>query len=177
LSGVIVIEPEKLADERGYFARTYSQREFSTNGISVDFVLGATSYNRRPGTLRGLHFQAPPASEAKLVSCIQGCAFDVVVDLRRNSRSCGRWISVELSPESGNLVFVPEGCAHGFQTLAPNTVLQYQLSAEQREELARGVRWDDPSLAIAWPYPEPTVLSPRDAALPWLDSAQLAESA
>ena len=177
LPGVISIEPEKVADERGYFARNYSRREFSANGVRVDFVLSATSYNRRPGTLRGLHFQAPPFAEAKLVSCIQGGAFDVIVDLRPNSRSRGRWISVELSAESGNLVFIPEGCAHGFQTLAPNTVLQYQLSAEQREELARGVRWDDPSLAISWPYPEPTVLSPRDAALPWLDPTPMSKTA
>jgi dTDP-4-dehydrorhamnose 3,5-epimerase len=177
LPGVIAIEPERLADERGYFARSYSQREFSANGVQVDFILSATSYNRRPGTLRGLHLQASPFAEAKLVSCIQGRAFDVIVDLRTNSRCYGRWISVELSAENGNLVFIPEGCAHGFQTLAPDTVLQYQLSAEKREELARGVRWNDPSLAIAWPYPEPSVLSPRDASLPWLDPSPVAKSA
>jgi dTDP-4-dehydrorhamnose 3,5-epimerase len=177
LPGVIAIEPEKLLDERGHFARTYSQREFSANGIEADFVINATSYNRRAGTLRGLHFQAPPAAESKLVSCIQGRAFDVIVDLRRNSLSYGRWISIELSPECGTLVFIPEGCAHGFQTLAPNTVLHYQLSAEQREDRARGVRWDDPALAVTWPYPEPTVLSPRDAALPWLDRARMARIA
>jgi dTDP-4-dehydrorhamnose 3,5-epimerase len=168
LPGVIVIQPERITDERGHFARTYSRREFSANGVPTEFVLTATSHNGRAGTLRGLHYQAPPFAEAKLVSCIAGRAFDVVLDLRRDSKAYGRCISVELSPDDGTLVFVPEGCAHGFQTLIPNTVIHYQLSTEHRAELARGIRWDDPALDIDWPYPEPTVLSARDAALPWL---------
>jgi dTDP-4-dehydrorhamnose 3,5-epimerase len=169
LPGVVAIEPQRVADERGYFARGYSRREFSANGIQCEFVVTATSYNRRAGTLRGLHYQAPPFGEAKLVTCVQGRAFDVVVDLRPGSSRYGRWISIELSSESGTLVFIPEGCAHGFQTFEPDTIVHYQLSAELRSELSRGLRWNDPTLAIAWPYPEPTVLSPRDAELPLLD--------
>lgn len=168
LPGVIVIEPERIADERGYFSRSYSRREFSANGIRTEFVLTATSFNERAGTTRGLHYQSPPFAEAKLVSCIAGRAFDVVVDLRRESKSYGRWTSVELSPGDGTLVFVPEGCAHGFQTLIPNTIIHYQLSAEYRAELSRGIRWNDSALDIDWPYPEPTAISARDAALPWL---------
>jgi dTDP-4-dehydrorhamnose 3,5-epimerase len=168
LPGVIVIEPERIVDERGHFARNYSQREFSANGIRTEFALTASSFNDRAGTLRGLHFQAPPFAEAKLVSCIAGCAFDVVVDLRRDSKSYGRWTSVELSPDDGTLVFIPEGCAHGFQTLTPGTVIHYQLSTEYRAELSRGIRWNDPALDIDWPYPEPTAISARDAALPWI---------
>jgi dTDP-4-dehydrorhamnose 3,5-epimerase len=168
LPGVIVIQPERIADERGYFARGYSRREFSANGIRTDFVLTATSQNARAGTLRGLHYQAAPFAEAKLVSCIAGRAFDVVVDLRRDSKSYGRRTSVELSPDAGTLVFIPEGCAHGFQTLVPDTIIHYQISAEYRAELSRGIRWNDPELDIEWPYREPTAISARDAALPWL---------
>ena len=168
LPGVIVIEPERIADERGHFARSYSRREFSANGIRTEFVLTASSHNARAGTTRGLHYQAPPFAEAKLVSCIAGRAFDVVVDLRRESKSYGRCTTVELSPDDGTLVFIPEGCAHGFQTLIPDTVIHYQLSAEYRAKLSRGIRWNDSALDIDWPYPEPTVISARDAALPWL---------
>jgi len=177
LPGVIAIEPEPATDERGHFARQYSKREFFANDITTEFVLTATSYNRRAGTLRGLHLQVAPFAEAKLVSCIRGRAFDVIVDLRPDSQSYGRWISVELSPDDGTLVFIPEGCAHGFQTLAPDTTLHYQLSAEYHAEFARGVRWDDPTLAIDWPYAEPAVISARDRALPWLGRAPIAKSA
>jgi dTDP-4-dehydrorhamnose 3,5-epimerase len=168
LPGVIVIKPEKIADERGHFARAYSKREFSANGVFAEFVLTATSHNARAGTLRGLHYQASPFPDAKLVSCIAGRAFDVVLDLRHGSRGYGRWFSVELAPDDGTLVFIPEGCAHGFQTLVPDTVIHYQITAEHRPELARGIRWDDPSLDIDWPCPEPTVVSARDRTLPLL---------
>ena len=168
LDGVIVVETERVEDERGHFVRHYSSREFSANGIRATFVLGATSYNRAAGTLRGLHFQAEPFSEAKLVSCSAGRAFDVVADLRPGSRSFGHWVGIEISAENALQVFVPEGFAHGFQTLAPDTTIEYRISAEFRPELARGVRWDDPTLAIAWPYPQPACISARDRALPWL---------
>lgn len=177
LPGVVIVKPEPVADERGSFARVYSRREFSANGIDTEFVLSATSHNTRAGTLRGLHYQAAPFADAKLVSCIAGRAFDVVVDLRPGSRRYGHWISVALSPEDGTQVFIPEGCAHGFQTLVPDTVIHYQLSAEYRSELSRGIRWDDPALDIDWPYPEPTVVSERDRALPWTEAASLARSA
>jgi dTDP-4-dehydrorhamnose 3,5-epimerase len=170
LPGVVIVTPEKVRDERGHFARGYSKREFAAAGIDTEFVLTATSYNARPGTLRGLHYQAAPFAEAKLVSCIAGRAFDVVVDLRQGSRSYGGWVSIELGSEDGTAVFIPEGCAHGFQTLIPHTVIQYQISAEYRPDLACGIRWDDPSLGIDWPYAGPTIISARDCGLPWLNS-------
>jgi dTDP-4-dehydrorhamnose 3,5-epimerase len=167
---VVVVEAEPARDERGSFARTYCRDEFAGHGIDFVPVQISRSTNRRKGTLRGLHFQAPPQEEAKLVSCTRGAAFDVAVDLRAGSPTYGRWTGIELT-EEGRSVYIPPGCAHGFQTLEDDTELLYLISVPYEPSLQRGIRWDDPRLAIDWPDPELRVLSPRDEQLPYLDHA------
>lgn len=169
IAGVLVIEPEPHADGRGHFARTFCTEEFAGRGLPTAFAQCSTSYNRRRGTLRGLHFQAAPFAEAKLIRCTRGRVFDVAVDLRPGSTTYRRWTAVELDAEGGRQVFIPEGCAHGFQTLADDSELFYQITAPYRPEAVRGLRWDDPALAIAWPA-IPPILSDRDAALPMLEA-------
>jgi len=168
LAGVLVVEPEPRRDERGFFARTWCREEFAARGLNPHVEQCNTSFNRDRGTLRGLHFQADPYGEAKLVRCVRGGAWDVVVDLRPRSATRHRWTAVEITAENRTAVYVPEGCAHGFQTLTDETEILYQMSAAYRPEAARGIRWDDPALAIAWPVAE-AIVSPRDAALPRLE--------
>ncbi len=160
----IAIEPE--ADARGYFARLFCAEEFERHGLPSQFAQHSLSHNQRAGTLRGLHYQAGVA-EAMLVRCVAGSAFDVVVDLRKELPSFGRWCAVELAAERHNAVFVPKGCAHGFQTLADHTELLYLIDVPYEARAAAGIRWDDPRLAIAWPIAQP-ILSERDGALPYL---------
>jgi dTDP-4-dehydrorhamnose 3,5-epimerase len=162
LGGVHVVEPERLADERGFFARTYDVEAL------WPVVQMSTSFNARAGTLRGLHFQADPHGEAKLVRCTRGAIFDVAVDLRPGSATRHRWFGVELSADNGLALAIPAGCAHGFQTLADATEVLYAMSAPYVEGAGRGVRWDDPAFRIEWP-PAPAggrTMSPRDAAYP-----------
>jgi dTDP-4-dehydrorhamnose 3,5-epimerase len=168
LPGALLIEPERVQDERGFFARSWCREEFAAHGIRCEWVQCNVSYTCRRGTLRGLHYQAAPHAEAKLVRCTRGAAFDVIVDLRPRSPAFGRWAAFELSCENQRLVFVPPGFAHGFQTLADDTELFYHMSEFYYPELARGVRWDDPRLAIAWPACERRIISPRDLSLPEL---------
>jgi dTDP-4-dehydrorhamnose 3,5-epimerase len=168
LAGVVVVESEPTLDERGSFARTYSEDEFAERGIPFVPRQISTSYNRRRGTLRGLHYQAPPREEAKLVSCLSGSAFDVAVDLRRASPTFGRWVFVELSADEPRSIYIPPGYAHGFQTLEDDTRLLYLISDTYDATLQRGVRWNDPLLAVEWPE-EPTVVSDRDRGFPDLD--------
>jgi dTDP-4-dehydrorhamnose 3,5-epimerase len=163
IEGAFAIEIEPAEDERGFFARTFSAREFENLGLETHFVQRSISHNRRRGTLRGLHFQASPHSETKLVRCPKGGAFDVIVDLRPESPTFGQWASEELSDRNHRAVYIPRGCAHGFQALADGTELAYEITPEYQPQTARGIRWDDPSLAIPWPI-EP-ILSPRDLAL------------
>jgi dTDP-4-dehydrorhamnose 3,5-epimerase len=143
----------------------YCRQEYAEQGIDFDPVQISLSSNTRRGTLRGLHFQADPHAEAKVVSCTRGSAFDVAVDLRAGSPTYGRWEKVELSRENGRAVYVPAGCAHGFQTLEDDTELLYLISELYEPDLQRGVRWDDPALEIEWPA-EPTVMSERDRSFP-----------
>jgi dTDP-4-dehydrorhamnose 3,5-epimerase len=168
LTGAMVIELEPLRDERGHFARTFCREEFRAHGIELTVVQCSVSFNVRRGTLRGLHYQAPPKAEAKLVRCAAGEAFDVIVDLRRGSPTFGRWFAVELTAVGGRMIYVPEGFAHGFQTLRDDTELFYMMSESYSPPHARGVRWDDPQLGIRWPM-APTVMSARDRELPALD--------
>lgn len=168
LAGVLTIEPERHSDDRGWFARTYCRREFAEQGVAFDPVQESVSLNRLRGTRRGLHYQAPPAWEPKLVRCTSGAAFDVVVDVRPDSDAFGRWISVELSADDGRAVYIPGGFAHGFQTLADDTQLLYLMSEYYDAEAQRGVRSDDPELAIAWPDVAEPVISERDRTLPLL---------
>jgi dTDP-4-dehydrorhamnose 3,5-epimerase len=165
ISGAFVIETEPVEDERGLFARTFCRDEFSRHGLNPCVAQCALSFNVRAGTLRGMHLQAPPHAEAKLVRCARGAMHDVLLDLRRGSPTFGRWWAVELTPEAGLLVYVPEGVAHGFQTLSPDTEVSYQMSCAYSPEAATGVRWDDPAFGIEWPL-EVTSISARDRELP-----------
>jgi len=162
VAGAALIEIERLNDERGFFARGFCQREFRDAGLNLDVVQTNLSHNLHKGTLRGLHYQAAPHPDPKLVSCIQGEIFDVVVDLRAGSDTYLQWSGVDLSALNHRAVFVPPGCAHGFITLSDNAVVHYQMGAEFVADLARGVRWDDPAFAIEWPL-RPAVMSARDA--------------
>lgn len=166
LPGVLQIDIEPAEDPRGFFARVFCAEEFTAHGLPSAFAQHAVSFNRLAGTLRGLHYQQAP-QEAKLVRCLRGAAYDVVVDLRPDSVHYARWCAVELSAERHNAIFVPKGCAHGFQTLTDATELLYQIDVPFEASAAAGIRWDDPTLAIAWPLAEPT-LSQRDRDLPWL---------
>jgi len=163
IAGVRIVELEPLADERGFFARSFCAEEFARAGIEMAVVQTNVSRNSRRGTLRGLHYQAEPAPEPKLVRCTAGRVFDVAVDLRPASPSYCRWTGVELDAETGNALFVPAGCAHGFLTLSDHAEVTYLMGAAYVPELARGVRWNDPAFAIAWPF-APAVMSGRDAA-------------
>jgi dTDP-4-dehydrorhamnose 3,5-epimerase len=165
LPGAFRIDVEPHADDRGLFARTFCAREFAAHGLPAAFVQCSTSFNARRGTLRGLHWQAEPHAEAKLVRCTRGRAWDVVVDLRPDSATFRRWAAVEIGAGNRTAVFVPEGFAHGFQTLEDDTEILYQMTAFYVADLARGAPWDDPAFAIGWPLPDP-ILSPRDARHP-----------
>jgi dTDP-4-dehydrorhamnose 3,5-epimerase len=167
LPGVWVIEPERSADERGFFARTWCAREFEARGLTAELTQCSVSWNRTRGTVRGLHFQAAPHEEAKLVRCTRGAIHDVALDLRAASPTRRRWVAVELTADNRRMLFVPEGVAHGFQTLADDTEVFYQISREYRPDAQRGVRWHDPALGITWPVRD-AIVSARDAALPLL---------
>jgi dTDP-4-dehydrorhamnose 3,5-epimerase len=161
IDGVWVIEPERHDDERGFFARTWEPEEFTERGLNSDLAQCSISYNRQRGTLRGLHYQAAPHEEAKLVRCTAGAIFDVAVDLRPDSPTFRDWFGVELSAENRLALFVPEGCAHGFLTLADDSEVHYQISQAYVPDAGRGVRWDDPAFAIRWPS-EVVVINERD---------------
>ena len=169
LPGVTVVDLEPIEDERGFFARAFSEREFKAAGLAPTFIEGSVSFNARRGTLRGLHYQAEPAAEDKLVRCTAGAMFDVAVDVRAGSPRFGCWTAVELTAERRNALLIPQGFAHGFETLVDATEVSYLMSATYHPELARGVRWDDPTLAIPWPI-RPPIVSDRDATLPLLDA-------
>jgi len=168
LPGAFVIEPERIADERGFFARTWCRDEFAAHGLSTDLIQCNVSYNARRGTLRGMHYQVAPHAEVKLVRCTRGAIFDAIVDLRPDSPTFRRWVGVDLSPEDGRMLYIPEGFAHGFQTLRDETEVAYQMSHFHHPESARGLRWDDPAVGIAWPPAGSRIISGRDLSLPSL---------
>ena len=161
--GVVVIELEKHEDDRGWFARAWCREEFTAHGLPIDFVECNLSYNEKRSTLRGMHFQSPPHVEAKLVRCVVGAVHDVALDLRPDSPTFRQSIGVELSAARGRAVFLPEGIAHGFQTLTDHSTLFYQMSSAYSPEGAAGVRWDDPAFGIEWPLTNP-IVSVRDQA-------------
>lgn len=161
-----LIEPERRSDERGFFARTWCQKEFAEHGLNERLVQCSTSFNASVGTLRGIHYQMPPHMEAKLVRCTRGAVFDVIVDLREGSATCGQWAGFELSAETGQMLYIPEGVAHGFQTLLPQTEVFYQISTHFAPDSAAGICWDDPVLAIDWPPVEHRIISEADARRP-----------
>jgi dTDP-4-dehydrorhamnose 3,5-epimerase len=160
-----LIEPQPSADERGLFARTWCAREFAARGLDTRLAQCAVSFNTRAGTLRGIHYQAAPHEEVKLVRCTAGSIFDVVVDLREGSPTFGMWAAAELSATNRRMFYVPAGCGHGYLTLEDGAEVFYQISTEYSPESARGVRWDDPAFAIDWPLPV-RVISARDRTYP-----------
>ena len=168
IAGVWIVHPESVIDERGTFSRTFCAREFEAHGLNPDVVQCSSSGNRLKGTLRGLHWQVHPRAEAKLVRCVRGSLFDVAVDVRQHSPGFGQWVGIELTEENAMMLYIPEGFAHGFQTLCDDTVVLYQMSQSYDPALSRGVRWDDPDLAIEWPIPDRAILSEKDRRLPTL---------
>ncbi len=162
LAGVFIIEPEKFGDERGFLARTWSQHEFAERGLNPNLVECNLSFNIRRGTLRGMHYQSEPFAQAKLVRCTAGAIYDVAVDLSPDSATFRKWEAVELTAENRRMFYIPEGCAHGFQTLEDRTEVFYQMSGVYAPEYARGLRWNDPVFGIRWPLPDPFMLG-RDA--------------
>jgi dTDP-4-dehydrorhamnose 3,5-epimerase len=161
LEGAFVVEQERIADERGYFARTWCAEELAARGLESRLAQCSVSFNHRRWTLRGLHYQAPPFAEVKLVRCSRGALFDVVVDLRPDSPTFRRWAGVELTADNGRALYIPRGFAHGFLSLAEGTEVSYQISAPYKPEAGRGVRFDDPFIGIRWPGPV-EVIAPRD---------------
>jgi len=165
LSGAYVIETERFEDVRGYFARTFCENEFKTQGLETRIAQCNVSFNRRKGTLRGMHYQATPFEEAKLVRCTRGAIFDVIIDLRRESATFKKHFAVQLDERNCKMLYIPAGLAHGFQTLEDDTEIFYQMSQVYSAEHARGVRWNDPAFGIQWPHDEWTILE-RDRNYP-----------
>jgi len=165
IPGVLEIHLERRFDERGFFARAWCQKELEAHGLNPRLVQCSISFNPRKGTLRGMHYQAAPYAEAKMIRCTKGTIHDVVVDLRLESPTFKEWIAVVLTAEKHNMVYVPEGCGHGFLTLEDNAEVFYQMSEFYHAESARGVRWDDPAFQIAWPD-KVNVISERDRTYP-----------
>ena len=161
IKGVYIIGPELLTDERGFFARSFCKEEFQKHGLDTDIVQCNISYNKKKGTLRGMHYQVPPFEEAKIVSCTKGSIYDVVVDLRRESLTYCQWVATELSERNFKMMYIPRGCAHGFQTLEDEAIVYYQMTEFFHPECARGVRWDDPAIGIIWPVPA-RIISEKD---------------
>lgn len=166
IPGVWIINPEPVGDERGLFVRTFAVSEFVAAGLNTCWELCALSYNRRAGTLRGMHYQCAPHEEIKLVRCVRGAIHDVVVDLRPGSPTFRKWTTCELTADNRRAFYIPAGCAHGFQTLVDDSEVLYHISAPYHPESARGVRWNDTAFGIAWPEARERILSARDRDYP-----------
>lgn len=169
LAGAFVIELETSSDERGFFARSFCRDEFSARGLDPEVAQCNISLSRAAGTLRGMHYQSAPRAEAKLVRCTAGAIYDVIVDLRGGSPTYRRWFGVELSAANRRMLYAPEGIAHGFQTLADDTEVHYQMSQPYDPAAARGIRWDDPAIGIVWPPAPRRTISRRDLAFALLE--------
>lgn len=172
LKGAYIIDVKKLEDERGFFGRSYCQREFEEHGLNTNLVQANISYNKKQGTLRGLHTQLLPYGETKLVRCTRGALYDVIVDLRRDSDTFKQWIGVELTADSYRMLYVPEGFAHSFITLEDDTEATYQVTEFYTPGAERGFRWDDPAFNIQWPV-APVVISEKDRSHPFFTEAAL----
>jgi dTDP-4-dehydrorhamnose 3,5-epimerase len=166
LPGAYLIELDRIEDERGFFARTFCRDEFAEHGLETEVVQANTAFNRRRGTLRGLHFQAAPHAESKLVRCTRGAVYDVIVDLRPGSPTHTRWVGVELTAQNDAMLYVPKGFAHGYQTLVDETETSYLMSEYHEPSAASGVRWDDPAFGIEWPEAGERVMNDRDRSWP-----------
>ncbi|MBI3715407.1 MAG: dTDP-4-dehydrorhamnose 3,5-epimerase [Betaproteobacteria bacterium] len=167
LAGAFVVELKRLEDDRGFFARSFCRDEFRARGLNPEVWQCNVSFNPRRGTLRGMHFQADPYAEDKLIRCTRGIIWDVIVDLRADSPGYRKWFGAELSAESRRALYVPKGFAHGFQTLADDAEVLYMMSESYHPESARGVRWDDPAIGIEWPLAGPS-MSDKDRSYPLL---------
>ena len=165
---LILIKPTRYKDERGFFSETYSRRQYKEFGVDVDFLQDNHSVSWEPGTLRGLHFQAPPYAQGKLVRCGKGAVFDVAVDIRKGSPTFGHWDGYELTEENGHQLYVPAGFAHGFLTLKPESEIVYKCTDYYAPQAEGSIRWDDPSIDIEWPLSENIILNQRDAVAPLL---------
>lgn len=165
LSGAYIIEPEPIKDNRGFFSRTFCQKEFEQHGLEFHFVQCNISWNKEKGILRGMHYQLPPHAEVKVVRCTRGAIYDVIIDLRPDSPSYCKWVGVELSADNYRMLYVPENFAHGYQTLEPNTEVFYLVSEFYAPSSERGVRWNDPAFKINWPLPN-SILSTKDKSYP-----------
>lgn len=165
LKGAYIIELEPIEDERGFFARSFCQKEFGKYGVHFRIAQCNISYNKKKGTLRGMHYQAPPYEEAKIVSCIKGAIYDVIIDLRKDSPAYCQWFAVELTAKNHRMLYVPKGFAHGFQTLEDFTEMFYQMSEFYSPEHTRGVRWDDSVFGIEWPL-NTKIISEKDQNYP-----------
>lgn len=168
LSGAFLIELRLIQDDRGFFAREWCREEFGARGMATAMVQGNLSFNRKPGTLRGMHYQAPPHAEAKLVRCRQGSIYDVIVDLRPGSPSRLGWFGAKLSATNRKALYVPEGFAHGYLTLEPDTEVSYLVSEAYHPEAEMGIRFDDPSVGIAWPDIPIVSVSEKDLSWAWI---------
>ena len=174
LPGAFVVDLEPRQDDRGFFARAWCETEFAEHGLSTVVAQCNVSFSRKKGTLRGLHYQVAPHAEVKLVRCLRGALYDVIVDLRPASPTYRRWLGVELTAENRRMLYVPEGFAHGFQTLADDTEAFYQVSAAYAPDAERGVRWDDPAFAIEWPDAEGALMSEKDRSWPDFEAPEAA---
>lgn len=161
LKGAYIIEIEPIEDERGFFARSFCVNEFAKFNLCTKYVQNNLSFNKSKGTLRGMHYQKAPYEEIKLVSCIQGAIYDVIIDLRADSPTRNQWIAVDLNAQNYKLLYIPKGFAHGFQTLIENTVVQYFMSEFYHPEAAQGIRWNDSYFMIEWPILDP-IISNKD---------------
>lgn len=170
LKGAYLITIEPIEDERGFFTRSFCQKEFATYGLHTNIVQCNISFNKKKGTLRGMHLQLPPKAEAKLVRCTRGKIYDVIIDLRADSATYCKWEAVELTVHNYTALYIPEGFAHGFQTLEDDSEIFYQMFEFYAPECAGGVRWDDPAFNITWPLKDP-VLSEKDRSYPFFDKA------
>ena len=175
LPGSYIIDIKKLEDERGFFGRSYCQHEFAELGLNTNPVQANVSFNKKKGTLRGLHMQVAPYSETKLVRCTRGAIWDVIVDVRPDSATYKKWIGVELTADNYRMLYVPEGFAHGFITLEDNTEIFYQITQFYTPGTERGYRWNDPAFAIQWPL-APIMISEKDQAYPLMEDANNAQN-
>ena len=166
VKGVVILEFEPITDERGFFARAWDEQEGATRNMPLKSLQCNTSLSLRQGTVRGMHYQEKPHAEAKLVRCTRGAVYDVALDVRRDSPTYRTWVAVELTPDNYRMLYIPEGCAHGFQTLADTTEVFYQMSEYFHPESARGVRFDDPAFAIEWPEAQARTMSDKDRSYP-----------
>lgn len=162
LKGAYVVELETNVDERGYFARAWCKKEFSQLGLDTNIVQCNLSYNNKKGTLRGMHYQSEPYGETKFVRCVKGALYDVIIDIRKESKTYGKWIGVELSEKNGRALYIPAGFAHGFQTLEDDTLMIYQVSEFYTPGYEKGIRWDDSFFNIKWPQEEHRIISEKD---------------